>query len=112
MLFKKHQYVSLEELDKRAAAQEDPRGFLNNYHELDIIMEKNWQTPIPLEIKAGATITNSFFVGLRDWNHITKQTDSPAYLVYGGIDSSKQKRVMVYGWQSIHELMDHCLKKE
>jgi predicted AAA+ superfamily ATPase len=45
-VFSKHQYVSLEDLDKRALALADPRSFLKNYsNEFGIILDEIQHAP-------------------------------------------------------------------
>jgi predicted AAA+ superfamily ATPase len=48
-------------------------------NEVDLILDE--QTPIPIEIKSGQTVTNEFFKGLRFWNHTTQHEGG--YIVYG-----------------------------
>ncbi|MDF1796663.1 MAG: ATP-binding protein [Coxiellaceae bacterium] len=44
-LFKNHEYISLEELDQRQFATEDPRGFLNQFKDKPLILDEIQRTP-------------------------------------------------------------------
>ena len=69
-------------------------------HEIDCILERGTQL-IPLEIKAGETITRNFFKGLDWWNELTGSDPEKGYLVYGGIQNQQRSKAQVFGWRSI-----------
>lgn len=74
-------------------------------HEIDCIIEKNFTTLIPIEIKASKTMNNSFFHGLLDWEKITKQENIEPYVVYGGKDSIKREKGHVFSWNNIERML-------
>ncbi|MDF1654971.1 MAG: ATP-binding protein [Coxiellaceae bacterium] len=45
LLFKDHTYISLEEIDQRQFATEDPRGFLNQFKGQPLILDEIQRTP-------------------------------------------------------------------
>ncbi len=58
---------------------------------------------IPVEIKAGQTITTDYFSGLQYWQTLSKQTH-PAWLVYAGKQRQQRQQrhsIDVIGWQEI-----------
>ncbi len=75
-------------------------------HEINGIIEKSYDTLIPLEIKAGKTVTNDFFKGLNDWQDITKQTPLTAFIVYGGSEKFIHQGCQIFGWNSIDIMLD------
>ena len=56
-------------------------------HEIDLIID-DFNNTIPIEIKAGKTITNDYFKGLNYWNKLTK--NSKGLVVYGGDNNQKR----------------------
>ena len=74
-------------------------------HEIDCIIEKNFTTLIPVEIKASKTISSSFFDGLNDWQKISKQENITPYVVYGGFDSIKREKGYVFSWKNIIDML-------
>ncbi len=74
-------------------------------HEIDCIIEKNFTTLVPIEIKASKTISTSFFDGLQDWQKISKQEHVQSYVVYGGTDSIKRQKGHVFSWKDIIDML-------
>jgi len=56
-------------------------------HEIDLLLEAGI-SPLPVEIKSGATVSDEFFKGILFWNKMTG-TDG-GFVIYGG--DAKQKR--------------------
>lgn len=50
-------------------------------HEIDCIIEKSLGHTVPIEVKAGKTMSTDFFKGLVDWQNITEQKDVQSYVV-------------------------------
>jgi uncharacterized protein len=74
-------------------------------HEIDAIIEKSFETTVPIEIKAGMTITPEFFKGLAEWQEITKQPGQDGYVVYGGAESFTRKQGAIVAWHEIDRML-------
>ncbi|MFA6066834.1 MAG: ATP-binding protein [Candidatus Babeliaceae bacterium] len=74
-------------------------------HEIDVLIEKSVHEIIPVEIKAGMTVTEDFFKALGDWRDITDQPDIPAYIVYGGHENSVRKKGLIYSWNALTQML-------
>jgi predicted AAA+ superfamily ATPase len=79
-------------------------------HEIDCVIEKSLETVIPVEIKAGMTVTEDFFKGLIDWADITDQKSVSTYVVYGGNDYREYKGIRVFPWNVIAQMLDEVYK--
>jgi len=67
-------------------------------HEVDIVIDMG-STLVPIEIKAGTTISKDFFKGLNYWQNITgTKVKSRAALIYGGNNSVIRNKIHVYAW--------------
>ena len=67
-------------------------------HEVDVLLDQG-ATLVPLEIKAGETVTNNFFDGLKFFRNLAGDPNGPAALVYAGDRTFEQFGVKVYSWQ-------------
>lgn len=74
-------------------------------HEIDVIIEKSFDSVVPIEIKARKTIGEAFFKELEEWATITEQKDTSAYIVYSGDQIMKMKKGHVYAWSAINDLL-------
>jgi len=68
--------------------------------EIDVIIEKN-QTLIPVEIKAGQTVSQDFFKGLVKWQNIAGDAASKGMLIYAGAQSYEKQEGHVVSWKDI-----------
>lgn len=75
-------------------------------HEIDAIIEKSYDTIIPVEIKAGMTVTNDFFKGLIDWGEISEQPNIQSYIVYGGQENLIRTKAHIYSWKSVDAMLE------
>jgi hypothetical protein len=66
-------------------------------NEIDIIIDEG-DGLIPLEIKAGQTVSSDFFKGIRFWKKLSNDIEQPAALVYGGDKSYIRSDTYVYAW--------------
>jgi predicted AAA+ superfamily ATPase len=66
-------------------------------NEIDIIIDEG-DSLIPLEIKAGQTVSSDFFKGIRFWKKLSNDIEKPAALVYGGDKSYIRSDTYVYAW--------------
>jgi hypothetical protein len=72
---------------------------------VDLLLEQG-PTLTPVEIKSGRTVASDFFRGIDDWRRISGQTDSKAWLVYGGDREQARGHLRVLPWRRITELAD------
>jgi predicted AAA+ superfamily ATPase len=68
-------------------------------HEVDIIWDQSMQ-PIPMEIKAGQTVSQDAFKGLTNFSKLAGSVDA-AYLFYGGDESYTRQSVHVTSWRDV-----------
>jgi uncharacterized protein len=66
-------------------------------NEIDILMDQG-DSLIPLEIKAGQTVSSDFFKGIRFWKKLSNDLEQPTALVYGGDKSFIRSDTYVYAW--------------
>lgn len=69
---------------------------------MDVILDQGL-TVQPVEIKAGATLHESFFKGLDYYCHLNAATEKPV-LIYGGSENQQRTRYSVIGYPSIAQL--------
>lgn len=69
-------------------------------NEIDCIIETGGSV-LRLEIKAGRTITEDFFAGLRYWDKLVGEAGRNAYVVYGGDENQKRTSASVVSWKNI-----------
>jgi predicted AAA+ superfamily ATPase len=72
-------------------------------HEVDFLVEVG-EKILPIEVKSGQTLNESFFIALDQWKNWAGQNE--AYLVYGGEESQIRKRAMVLSWQNLDVLLE------
>jgi predicted AAA+ superfamily ATPase len=66
-------------------------------NEIDIIIDEG-DCLIPLEIKAGQTVSSDFFKGIRFWKKLSNDIEHQTALVYGGEKSFIRSDTYVYAW--------------
>ena len=69
-------------------------------HEVDCLLEDAGQL-IPLEIKAGYTVSSQFFDGLQTWNKISQTAPENNFVIYAGNEMQKRSYGTVVGWNSL-----------
>ncbi len=78
----------------------------SNGNEVDVIADYGGRL-MPVEIKSGKTLNQSFFTGLERWLDLAGgQAFAPA-LVYGGDRNLTRKGVRVFAWDSAARVLDH-----
>ena len=129
-MFGDRPYVSLEDLDERAQANDDPRRFLGRFpegavldevqrapdlfsylyfwrdrsgHEVDLLVDRGTEL-VPIEAKSGQTVNSSFFTGLRKWQEIAGDAAGSAWLVYGGDRRHGRENIEALPWREIEQL--------
>jgi len=87
----------------RYNAGKDPHVYFwrdSQGHEVDCLLEEGEQL-IPLEIKAGYTISSNYFTGLTYWNVISKTESDNNFVIYAGDEVQKRSAGTVVGWSSV-----------
>jgi hypothetical protein len=56
---------------------------------------------IPVEIKSGKTMDNSFFENLKYWYKLGDNPDTQGYVVYGGEKSLKTSTGSFISWRNL-----------
>lgn len=74
-------------------------------HELDCLIERGAKL-IPIEIKSGETITDSYFDGLEYWNSLSGADPKDGYVIYAGDSMQERKKGNIIGWKSMPEVFD------
>lgn len=78
---------------------QDSRG-----KEIDCLLEED-DGVIPVEIKAGKTISPSYFDNLRYWRSLAALPEKSGYVVYGGDRSLQTSAGMLVSWRDIGRLL-------
>jgi len=69
-------------------------------NEIDCVMEAG-DSVLRVEIKAGKTISEDFFTGIRYWDKLAGETGKNAFVVYGGDENQKRTSATILSWRSI-----------
>ena len=77
---------------------QDSRG-----KEIDCLLPKGGGLT-PVEIKAGKTITSSYFSNLKYWQQLTRQPDEPGAVVYGGDLSLQTQDGYLVSWKHLDQI--------
>jgi len=73
-------------------------------NEVDLILEKEGDL-IPVEIKSGKTITNSFFKGIKFFNKISERDPNPeSYIIYTGDANQLRSNYSILSWKNISDI--------
>lgn len=75
-------------------------------HEIDVIIEKSFDSLIPLEIKSRMTYSDDFFKGLNTWEKISEQKEVPSYVIYAGKENWKKKQGEVFSWENLFSCLN------
>jgi predicted AAA+ superfamily ATPase len=59
---------------------------------------------IPLEIKSGRTMSDSYFDNLRYWRQLTNKAGHPGYVVYGGDQSMQTGAGALLSWRHLERI--------
>jgi predicted AAA+ superfamily ATPase len=74
-------------------------------HEIDCLVEKSFNTIIPIEIKSGKTVTDDYFKGVKMWHQITNQDTRP-YIVFAGDQGQPRTVAEVITWKDASTLIE------
>lgn len=72
-------------------------------NEVDCIIDQI--QPLAIEIKAGQTINNSFFDGLKYWQEISGATPNACFVVFAGSEGQKRIVGTVVDWRSCKKIL-------
>lgn len=73
-------------------------------NEIDCLIEHGTDL-IPIEIKAGQTLSNDFFKGLSFYNQLAGNDPASGYLIYAGTEQQKRSLGSVLSWDTIDQLI-------
>lgn len=73
-------------------------------HEIDCIIEEG-QRLVPIEMKSGKTIGDSFFANIQYWKKIAGNHTDAAYVVYGGDVIQRRTDVTIVGWKQFIDII-------
>lgn len=93
-------------------AQEPPLYFWRDQNgriEIDCLVDLG-SKQIPIEIKAGETISNRFFSGINEWNELAQADPSDGYIVYAGQASQSRSKGNLIGWKAASDLIKKIKK--
>ncbi len=82
----------------------------NNMNEVDLIIETGYGA-VPVEIKSGKTINDSFFKGL---NFFRKLSDRHKYggLIYAGDQELRLKKTIIQNYAHIYDIYEELIEKD
>lgn len=72
-------------------------------HEIDCILEQG-QDLVPLEIKAGKTVSSSYFNELLYWNTLSGTPSDKNIVVYAGDEDQRRESGRVVSWKRIYDI--------
>jgi predicted AAA+ superfamily ATPase len=72
-------------------------------HEVDCIIERGGEL-IPIEIKAGKTVTSGFFEGLIFWKELAEVASEKGYIVYAGTQEQRRSHGTVLDWRNLDKI--------
>ncbi len=72
-------------------------------HEVDCIIDKDGKL-IPIEIKAGMTISSDYFQSLGKWCALAETNPANGIVIYAGDAAQKRQNGQVIGWQNISDI--------
>lgn len=61
---------------------------------------------VPIEIKSGETINNSFFDGLVKWSALAQGDPEDGYVIYAGLGHENRSTGRIVGWQEAGSLIE------
>jgi len=72
-------------------------------NEIDCVMEAG-DSVLRVEIKAGKTISEDFFTGIRYWDKLAGETGKNAFVIYGGDENQKRTSATILSWRNINSI--------
>lgn len=80
----------------------------NHGHEVDCLIERG-ERLIPIEIKAGKTVTTDYFSGITYWLSLAGTDPNDAYVVYTGLENQKSKQGQAVSWKDAEGIVSKDL---
>jgi predicted AAA+ superfamily ATPase len=77
---------------------QDSRG-----NEIDCLLVDG-EKSIPVEIKSGKTISNSYFTNLKYWRQLAGMPEDQGYVIYGGEESVKTSIGSFISWRHLDRI--------
>lgn len=77
----------------------------NGRIEIDCIIDRA-DKQIPIEIKSGETINQSFFEGLTEWSKLAQMDPKDGYIVYAGSLKQSRSKGNIIGWHEARNLIE------
>ena len=74
-------------------------------HEVDCLIEHAGKL-FPVEIKAGKTVTQSYFEELHYWSTLAGEEAGKSYLIYAGSENQRRTLVSIIRWQDIEQMAE------
>ena len=71
-------------------------------NEIDLLLEHN-NGLVPIEIKSGKTLSESFFKGLKHFRRLAPKEYKHSYLIYGGTRSQVRETCNVIAWKRLSD---------
>jgi len=75
----------------------------NHGMEIDCLLE-NGESITPIEIKAGKTVSSSYFDNLKYWRSLTALPEDQGFVVYGGDQSMQTSAGSLVSWQHLSRI--------
>ncbi len=72
----------------------------SNGKEIDCLLVEG-ENIVPVEIKSGKTITDSYFDNLKYWYQLTRMSEKQGYVVYGGDQSMQTSAGSFISWRQL-----------
>ncbi|MBN1165933.1 MAG: ATP-binding protein [Methanospirillaceae archaeon] len=76
-------------------------------HEIDCIIDHGGLYEIPVEIKAGKTISEDFFTNIKYWNSLSGQSPDRSFLVYGGDQEQSRSFGRVISFSHLQPVLEY-----
>lgn len=73
-------------------------------HEIDGVLVDG-QRVIPVEMKAGKTVSSDYFRNIRYWQRLQTDSATPAYVVYGGDTSWQMQDGHLVSWRDLDRIV-------
>ncbi|MEI6846019.1 MAG: ATP-binding protein [Candidatus Firestonebacteria bacterium] len=100
-------FIISELLKNRINRAEEPNMyFMRESHgkEIDCVIQSGPEHVTGVEIKAGTTVNDDYFSGIKYWKEQTTDFISSAYVVYNGSEGQKRKYAQVVPWGKVTDL--------
>jgi predicted AAA+ superfamily ATPase len=72
-------------------------------HEIDLLMDRGIGAQ-PIEIKAGRTISHSFFKNVRYWAELAGADEKESVVIYAGDENQKRSAGRVVSWKDVDDI--------